>query len=153
MLEQAEIEVQKRLAIFLPSLAGGGAEKSMLKLAHGLARRGYGVDLVLAQAEGPYLNEVSELYRLIDLKKPRVLSSLPALVSYLRREQPAAMLSALDYANIVALWARRLAGVPTRIAVNEQNTISITSKHSKQKRQRLVPFLVRLFYPWADYII
>ncbi len=44
---------QKRLAIFLPSLAGGGAEKSMLRLASGLARRGYALDLVLARAEGP----------------------------------------------------------------------------------------------------
>ena len=39
----------ERLAIFLPALYGGGAERTMLKLAGGLAARGYPVDLVLAR--------------------------------------------------------------------------------------------------------
>src|SRR5512136_1652501 len=111
--------MQKRLSIFLPSLAGGGAEKSMLRLAHGFTLRGHAVDLVLARAEGPYLPFVPNLVRLVDLKAPRTLSSLPALVRYLRREQPDALLSSLDYANIIALWARRLARVPQTLAVNE----------------------------------
>ena len=65
--------MQKRLAIFLPSLAGGGAEKSMLKLAIGIAERGYQVDLVLARAEGPYrtyLTTLPECLHVVDLKAP-----------------------------------------------------------------------------------
>jgi glycosyltransferase involved in cell wall biosynthesis len=89
----------------------------------------------------------------VDLKADRVLLSLPALVRYLRRERPDVMLSTLDYANIIALWARRLAGVPEKVVVNEQNTISLTSQHSVQRRQRLVPRLVKHFYPWANHII
>jgi glycosyltransferase involved in cell wall biosynthesis len=148
--------MQKRLAIFLPSLAGGGAEKSMLRLAAGIAQRGHPVDLVLSQAQGPYriyLPALPGLVRVVDFGTPRVLLSLPALTRYLRRTQPYALLSTLDYANIVALWARRLAGAPARVAVNEQNTISLTSQHSPQRRQRIVPTLVRLFYPWASSII
>ena len=148
--------MQKRLAIFLPSLAGGGAEKSMLRLAAGIAQRGYPVDLVLSHAQGPYrsfLSAMPELVRVVDFKTPRVLSSLPALTRYLRRVQPHALLSTLDYANIVALWARNLARTPRMVAVNEQNTISLTSKHSPQLRQRIVPRLVKHFYPWADHII
>jgi glycosyltransferase involved in cell wall biosynthesis len=148
--------MQKRLAIFLPSLAGGGAEKSMLKLAAGLAQRGYPVDLVFARAEGPYqshLVSLPELVRVVDLKAPRVMLSLPALARYLWRAHPAALLSTLDYANVVALWARYLARVPKKLVVNEQNTISLTSQHSAQLRQRIVPRLVRHFYPWADHII
>jgi glycosyltransferase involved in cell wall biosynthesis len=125
----------------------------MLNLAHGLAGRGCGVDLVLAQATGPYLTEVRNTVRVVDLKASRVLMSLPALVGYLRREQPKALLSTLDYANVVALWARRLAGVPKRVAVNEQNTISRSARNSVRRRQRMVPHLVKRFYPWADYII
>lgn len=148
--------MQKRLAIFLPSLAGGGAEKSMLRLATGIAQRGYPVDLVLALAEGPYktyLASLPQLVRVVNLKASRVFFSLPALTRYLWRTHPYALLSTLDYANIVALWARYLARVPRKVAVNEQNTISLTSRHSPQLRQRIVPRLVRRFYPWADYII
>lgn len=143
----------QRLAIFLPSLTGGGAERAMLNLAHGLAGRDCSVDLVLAQAKGPYLREVRPPVHVIDLKASRVLASLPSLARYLRREQPKAILSALDYANVIAVWANRLAGNPSRVLVNEQNTISRSARNSARWRQRMVPHLVRRFHPWADFII
>jgi glycosyltransferase involved in cell wall biosynthesis len=89
----------------------------------------------------------------VDLKAARVLSSLPALVGYLRRERPDALLSTLDYANVVAIWARLIAGAPSRMAVNEQNTISVSSQNSTQWRQRVLPRLAKYFYPLAGYII
>jgi glycosyltransferase involved in cell wall biosynthesis len=147
------VKQKAKLAIFLPSLIGGGAERSMLNLAHGLAESGCAVDLVLAQAKGPYLNDIHETIRLVDLKAARVLMSLPALVGYLRREQPKALISALNYANVVALWARGLAGTPNRVLVNEQNTISRSAHNSAKWRQRMVPHLMRRFYAWADYVV
>lgn len=142
-----------KLAIFLPSLAGGGAERAMLNLAHGFAERSMKVDLVLARAQGPYLSQVNDSVRIVDLKAFRVLASLPNLMRYLRDERPSALISALDYANVVALWARRLVDVPMQVLVNEQNTISRSATSSARRRQRLVPHLVRMFYPWADHIV
>ncbi|MCC6454641.1 MAG: glycosyltransferase [Caldilineaceae bacterium] len=142
-----------KVAIFLPSLSGGGAERSMLNLAHGIAGCGYPVDLVLAQATGPYLSHVDAAVRIVDLKASRILACLPALVRYLRREEPAALISALNYANIVALWARSLAGIPSQVLVNEQNTLSRSAHNSARRRQRIVPLLVKHFYPWADHVI
>jgi hypothetical protein len=101
---------QKRVAIFMPSLFGGGGQRSMVNLAHGIADSGYAVDLVLAQVEGPFLEEVRKPVRVVDLKASRALTSLPALVRYLRNEQPDALLSVFGYVNIVASWAWRLAG-------------------------------------------
>lgn len=139
-----------KLAIFIPALLGGGAERVMLHLARGFAERGHGVDLVFARSEGAY--EVPVSVRSVDLGASRAVTSLPALVRYLRRERPFALLSALDYANVLALWARRLAGVPDRVVITEHNTMSQTSRHTPRLRQRLVPTLARLFYPWADVI-
>lgn len=147
------VHCDARLAIFLPSLCGGGAERAMLNLAQGLARRARAVDLVLAQATGPYLGEVCAPLRLVDLKASRVLSSLPSLVRYLRRERPDALISALNYANVVAIWARRLAGTPSRVLVNEQNTISRSARSSPRRRQRMTPHLIRHFYPWANFVV
>lgn len=144
---------QKRLAIFLPSLAGGGAEKSMLRLVSNIARYGYTPDLVLVKAEGDYLSSLPENIRLINLKAPRAILSLPALVIYLKREKPDVMLSNLDFLNVIAVWARRITRIPKKMAIYEHNTMSMTSNHSSQWRQRIVPFLVKLFYPWADDII
>ena len=69
------LRAQRRVAMFLPSLAGGGAERVVLNLAAGLAARGFPVDLVLAAAEGAYLPLVPSDVRIVDLKAPRVLRS------------------------------------------------------------------------------
>jgi len=72
--------LQGKIALFLPSLRGGGAERVMINLAQGFAEKGHKVDLVLAKAEGPYLSQVPENVRIIDLKSSRVLYSLPGLI-------------------------------------------------------------------------
>ena len=73
-----------RLALLTSQMEDGGAQRAMLKLAGGLAERGYPVDLVLAQARGAFLAEVSPAVRVVDLGAPRVVASVPALVRYLR---------------------------------------------------------------------
>ena len=142
-----------RIAIYLPSLRGGGAERAMLTLANGIAEMGYTVDLVLAKAEGPYLQEVSELVRVVDLGAPRVAKSLLGLVRYLRREHPTAMLSALNYANIIAIVARKIARVHTRLVVSERANFSVSKANDKHMRSRFMGQLMHIFYPHADGVI
>ena len=125
-----------RLAVFAPSMVGGGAERGALKLAEGLARRGFAVDLVLASAEGPRLAEVPRGVHVVDLRARLVLTALPALVRYLRRARPLAMASVLDHANVVALWARRIARSPRRVVVIEHNTLSQVAGNASSWRDR-----------------
>jgi len=153
------IKTQKRLSIFLPALYGGGAERTMLNLAQGIASRGHLVDLVLAQAEGPYLAEVPESVRLVDLGKGsnvnrnRTLTRLPSLIRYLRDERPDAMLSALSRANLVAICASRIAGKPRRVVVNQQNTVSKDAPNFPDHLGRSAPRLAKYIYRWADYVV
>lgn len=137
----------------MPSLLGGGGQRVTLNLAHGIAACGYNVDLVLAQAEGSFMAEVRKSVRVVDLKASRALTSLPALVRYLRRERPEAMLSVFNYTNIIALWAWRLAGVRTRLFVTEHNTVSQEAGNASSWRGRLMPRLIKRFYPWANGIV
>lgn len=90
------------ISLYLPSMYGGGAEQVMLTLANGIAERGLAVDLVLTRADGPYLADVAPGVRVVNLGARRVLTSLPALVRYLRTTRPRAMLSALNHANVVS---------------------------------------------------
>ncbi len=144
---------KEKVALFLPSLRGGGAERVMVNLARGFSEKGLDVDLVLAKAEGPYLSEVPAGVRVIDLHSSRVLASLPNLIHYLRRERPQAILSAMDHANIVAIWARKLARVQSRVVVTVHNTLSRATTNSDNFRGRLMPCLIRMFYPWADAVV
>jgi glycosyltransferase involved in cell wall biosynthesis len=143
---------KERLALFLPGLYEGGAERTMLNLAKSISERGYSVDLVLARAEGPYMEQIPDTMRLVDLKVPRVLGSVPALIKYLQRERPTALLSAM-FSNLIALWARRLSGVPHRLVINEQNTLSSIVRNKDDLRWKSYPKLAEWFYPWADNII
>jgi glycosyltransferase involved in cell wall biosynthesis len=141
------------IAIFIASMSDGGAQRAMLKLAGGIASRGYPVDIVLAHADGPFLSEIPPSVRIVDLMSSRVLTSLPRLVAYLRRARPRALLSALGYVNVVAVWARAIARVDTRLAVSERNTLSMADRHASNLRSRLMIPLTRRFYPWADRIV
>lgn len=143
---------KERLALFLPGLYEGGAERIILNLAKGISARGYAVDLVLARAEGPYMAQIPETVRLVDLKARRVLGSAPALIKYLQRERPTALLSAM-FANVIALWARRSCGIPQRLVITEHNTLSSVVKNKNDLRWQVYPKLAGWFYPWADNII
>ncbi len=144
---------ESKISIFLPALHGGGAERSMLSLAGGFAARGHAVDLVLARAVGPYLAEIPEGVTLVDLQSKGTVASLPALVRYLRQQRPDGMVSALSRANIVAILARRLAGTPHRLVVNEQNTLTQWAKDSDNWRSRMTPRFASLSYRWADAVV
>ncbi len=142
-----------RLAVFAPSMAGGGAERGALKLAEGLSARGFAVDLVLASAEGPRMAEVPPSVSVVDLRSSRVLASLPRLVRYLRMEKPQGIASVLNHANVVVLWAAKIARYRGRVVVIEQNTRSVAAAQGKSRRDRLMPRLLERFYPWADCVV
>mgnify|MGYP005838982917 CR=1 FL=1 len=145
--------VNKQIAIFLPSFRGGGAERVMLNLAKGFANRGFKVDLVLVKAVGPYSAEVPPLIRVVDFRSNRVLFSLWKLVRFLRKERPAALLSAMDHANIIAIWAKQISGIKTQVVVTVHNTLSQSIKNASVLRIKLLPLLMRWFYPWANGIV
>lgn len=141
------------ITLFLPSLRGGGAERVMVNLARGFAEQGFKVDLVLTKAEGPYLSQIPSNVRVIDLNAHRVLYSILGLIRYLRQEKPQAILSALDHANVVSVWAKKLSRVPTPVLVTVHSTLSRASANATSIRVRITPLLVRIFYPWADAIV
>lgn len=146
-------KTSEKVALFVPSLGGGGAERVMVLLANGLVDAGYEVDLIVASSHGSHRNALSNRVRLLDLHKTRVITALPGLISYLRRVKPRVLISALDYANVVALLAARLACVSTKLVVTEHSTLSIASEKDFQGRGRMVPSLMKLTYPWADQIL
>jgi glycosyltransferase involved in cell wall biosynthesis len=79
------------------------------------------------------------------------------LLRYLRRERPSVLLSAMTKPNCMAVWARHLLGVPTRVVISEHNTFSLAqsfpAKKKWERRQRHLPTMVERVYSGADAII
>jgi glycosyltransferase involved in cell wall biosynthesis len=147
------VNARPAIAFFLPSLVGGGAERVTVNLAQAITERGLPVDLVLAAAEGVFLQELPPAVRVVDLRASRVLRSIGPLVGYLRRERPRVLVSSMGHANLVALWAGRLARGVTPIVVTEHNTLSQEAGRAPSFRGRVWPHLLGGFYPWAARII
>lgn len=147
-------EMMPRIAIFYGFLGGGGIERVITNLARSLTERGLKVDLVLSNTgKGSHLWLIPPNVRLIDLGSRRLFMSLPGLMRYLQREQPVSLLSAGHYCNEVALLAKCLSGVSTRIVVSEHNQLSQVTQHADGFKERLTPLIARCFYPWADGIV
>lgn len=174
-----------RIAILMPSLTGGGAERVLLELAREFAAGGHAVELLLSRVKGrhgerlpPELAAVplrrtgtlsarahamgaagadrAALLRpvLLPLKSSWALHYLPDLARYLAEKRPAALLSANSWPNLVALWARRRAGVRTRVVVTEHVHMSQRVRHLARKwRWRCLPELVGRTYPEAAGIV
>jgi glycosyltransferase involved in cell wall biosynthesis len=109
--------------------------------------------MVQATPDDGFRHAVPEGVRVIDLNAGRALSSLFPLIRYLRREHPQVVISGAIQTNIVAAWAKRLAGVPLTHILTEHNVISALTVDAPMLRTRMTPFLVRQFYPWADELV
>jgi glycosyltransferase involved in cell wall biosynthesis len=140
----------QRIALFIPSLQGGGAERVMVTLANEFVGRGFVVDLILATAAGPYLSAVLPAVNIHDLGVSRVVKSLFPLIDYLKRYRPRALMSFMGHANIIAILAGKLSATGVRVVVSERSLVSGEQRVAKGFGANAALFLVRYLYGIAD---
>lgn len=144
------------VAFFLPHLGGGGVERVVLNLINGLSARGHVVELVLMQATGALLADLPSHVHVVDLRLrgPHEVVfgfALPGLARYLRAHRPRILYSGMTSINAVAIVARALANVDTRVVVSEHVPPSVNVRTHVLKRP--LPLVIRSAYPHADAIV
>lgn len=140
----------KRIAIFIPTLAGGGAESAMVILAQELSRRGFLVDLILKKAQGELLAKVPPEVNIINFDVPAMRHTLTKLVRYINQKQPDTIISALELPNVVSVLARILAKSKPKIIISIHGIIS---KQNPIYHKSLDKVIFKLIYPRADHIV
>jgi glycosyltransferase involved in cell wall biosynthesis len=86
----------------------------------------------------------------------KALFYLADLIDYLQFREPDAVIAADTYCNLVAIWARRLSKVKSKVVVSERNALSIQLQRPERRRTwrwRHVPPLVGALYPEAEGIV
>ena len=146
------------VAFFLPNLEAGGAENSIIALANGLAFDGKNVVLVLGNAKGPFLVKVSPQVRVenLNIKKNTLLGKLSTifrLASYLKSNQPNAIMSALDVPNVQLVLAARLARFRGLVVISQRATVRAAYQICGFFHRRAYFELMRICYPLADMVI
>ncbi len=141
----------RHVAVMLPNLAGGGAERVALNLVREMVADGHRVDLVLLQNSGPLVDQVPDGAHRVDLAARGRLSGVARLAGYIRRARPEAMLASMSSYNCKAWAARALARVPMRLVVSEHSTLS--SEVAQHWYRRLLPVAMRPIYPRCDAVV
>lgn len=142
----------RRVALFVPMLSGGGAEKVMLEIARQLARRRFAVDLLITRGGGALRGSVPENVRLLNLNSWKVVTALPGLVRYVRHQRPTVLLSTLDASNVTALLAKRFFVPDLRLIVRQAN--HCTAHFQAQGfRLRMATIAMKRLLPSADAVI
>jgi glycosyltransferase involved in cell wall biosynthesis len=158
--------VPAHIALCVADLEGGGAQRSMVDLARGFAAQGHRVDMLAIRPRGELRESLGSAVNVISLagllsrlplvagaKRRRALASIPALVAYLRRERPAALLSTSHSTNIAVALAGRLARTPTRIVLRIDSQLTRSPTLAGTRTQRRRERRARRYFPWADRLI
>lgn len=125
----------------------------MSALANEFCDAGFGVDLVLQKATGPYLKDVREGVTVVNLNTKRLMISVWPLIQYIRKARPSAMLSTPLDASIVAILAWTAVGTRARLVVREAITASSDDQVVRGLRARIIALLRRRAYRRASHVV
>ncbi len=141
------------IACLFSTSGHSGVDRIARHLLPGIARRGYRIHQLKVRRHGPELDATHPNLRVIDLGHRNTYACLPAVVRYLRRERPVALLSDKDRVNRTALLARTLAGGDVRLLLRLGTTVSVNLA-SRGAMERLVQRTsMRHLYRHADAVL
>lgn len=112
------------IAILLPDLRGGGAERVSVDLARALSGYGHRVEFVLMRAEGEFLAEARRDFTVVGLGVHRTAQVPRALARYLRERQPDALIASLWPLTCAAIVGRLLARYRRSVLLVDHNALS-----------------------------
>lgn len=143
-----------RIALLVPDLEVGGAQHIMLMLAREFIEQGHDVDILVISAKGTLHDRIPEGALLTEFCRPSrrlgeaglAVCAIWRLSAWLRRYRPQAILSTVTGTNLVAVVARKLAGIPARLVIREASAL-------RNVKSYLRIWLMRRLYPQADAIV
>ena len=125
----------------------------MLNIGTEFSLMGYRVDLLLINEIGALGTAVPKTIRKFDCGKSRAISAIPEISSYLKKNNPNVMITALPHLNMAAIIARFISGTGIPIIITEHNTLSQSVRFSTTYKGRSLPSFMKLTYPFANEII
>lgn len=114
----------KKIAIILPDLRGGGAERVSIDLARAFVALGHKVEIVLMTAKGDFLDEARQHFSVVDLDVARARDSFWPIAGYLSAHSPDAVLAMMWPLTAIAPFATKVSGYDGRVLVCEHGILS-----------------------------
>lgn len=145
---------KQRIALFIESLACGGAEKVTVILANALVQRGYQVDLLMRWEHGKFLDDLDpDIHRFSPSRASGTpFQTLRFLIDYMRDRKPAALLAHMEKPSLLALLAGVIVGYKN-IVPCVHTDLTTYAKLEHCARRTILKYLVAVFYRLAIRIV
>jgi glycosyltransferase involved in cell wall biosynthesis len=147
---QPEVSKRPDIAILLDHFGSGGVERVACHLANGLQRRGFAVEIVALEADGPVRDLLDEGIAVRVAAAPsssrrsrRMKAAVPAIAAYLRQRSPKLFHSPGNHTNRPAAMAVGLAGYKGAFVPK------VTNPLLKERNSRFRAYLRRAALVWA----
>jgi glycosyltransferase involved in cell wall biosynthesis len=143
---------RKHIALIIPTLTGGGAERVIVTLAKHLDRRRFRVTLAVVDTRRAVLrDQIPDDVAFVDLQARRVRHALPRVISLVRRIKPDILFSTLGHLNVALAMIRFLLPATVRTVARETTVVSCSL--DLQKHRTFWRTLYRTFYRRHDEVI
>jgi glycosyltransferase involved in cell wall biosynthesis len=145
----------RHILFFHPHFRDGGVERGMVLLTREFRTLGVRSEVATFGTVGHFAG-VADAPPFVDLGARRALTSLFPLARHLRRTRPDWVVSAQNFANVIAVLANILAGRPSKVLVTERNAVSrervlYAGRLGMGKlKSRILLRVMRWIYPLAD---
>lgn len=140
-----------KLLIVTPTLQCGGSEKFVSLLCNHINTQLFSVCLVVVNNAKPFCQITNPAIKVIDLKKDRVLFSLPAIKAVVKHFKPAIIFSTANHLNLYLAIFKNSFATGIKFIAREANIVSINSKEAKMPA--LYNWLVKKYYHRFNHII
>jgi glycosyltransferase involved in cell wall biosynthesis len=143
-----------KISILTHDISGGTFTNLCPALVRGLCELGVDCNLVVLNATPEELSQFSDI-SVVTLNVKRTAFSLFPVIRYLRSHKPDIILPMPWYFNIVAVWAKYISRVKTKVILGEHNIISLEAsiEHRDKLHLRFLPILMRYTYPYGDGLV
>ena len=145
--------MKEKLAIFISSFRGGGAEKVAVNLANEFVKCGKSVEIITISNDGPLKVNVSKKVKIISFNKSRAIYALPNLITYLRSEKPSAILTVMDHINIIGILGNLLSQSNTKICISIHTNLHYEFIKNSSAKKKAMLFFIKSLYQKAHKII
>lgn len=142
-----------KIAIIVPSMRGGGAEKVMANLIRYLDKDKFDIRLILIKKEGPYLDLIPNTVSVIDLNARRVRYSIFKLIGELNKYNPDVILSTLGHLNLAILSIKIFLKANPKIIVRHAIAPTVSMKKLSPVNRFIQMNLYKKLYNKADVVL
>jgi glycosyltransferase involved in cell wall biosynthesis len=144
-------ETGVRLLIITPTLQCGGSEKFVSLICNHINTGKFLVCLVVVNNTKPFYNIKNPAIKIIDLKKKRVLFSLPAIKKVVNSFKPDIIFSTANHLNLYLAIFKNNFDATIKFVAREASIVSINSRQAKMPA--LYSWLIKKYYSRFSCII